>query len=135
MPRIPRLASVMTPFPYSVSTAAPLAEARALMASHGVHHLPVMDDERIAGVLTSRGAAAGEPDTRVGEVCEPDPYVVDLHVMLSEVLVQMAERRVGSAIVTRDGRLAGVFTWVDACRAFAEHLQAQDPHPDGGDAA
>jgi len=135
MSRVPRLASVMTPFPYSVRADAPLAEARALMATHGVHHLPVMEHERIVGVLTARGAAAGGPDTAVGEVCVAQPYVVDLHLMLSEVLSHMAERRIGSAIVTRDGRLAGVLTWVDVFRAFAEHLQAQDPSTEGGDAA
>jgi len=135
MSRAPRLAAVMTPFPYSVSADAPLAEARALMAAHGVHHLPVMEHDAIVGVLTARGASSGDADTAVGEVCVADPYVVDLHLLLSEVLAHMAERRIGSAIVTRDGRLAGVLTWVDVCRAFAEHLHALDPAPEGGDAA
>ena len=132
MTKPPRLASVMTPFPYSIDAGATLAEARALMDEHGVHHLPVMEGNRIAGMLTARAVAADGP---VRGAYAADPYVVDLHTTLPEVLHGMAERRVGSAIVTRDGRLSGVFTWVDACRAFAEHLEEHFPLPGGDDAA
>jgi len=38
-------------------------------------------------------------------------------------LIEMAERRIGSAIVTRKGEIAGLFTATDACRCFAEHLR------------
>ena len=57
-----------------------------------------------------------------------------------KLLVDVGNTRAKWAVLTeggltRDGRLAGVLTWVDACRAFAEHLEAMDPHTDGGDAA
>ncbi len=51
------------------------------------------------------------------------------------VLVTMADRHIGSAIVTRRGKLAGVFTTLDACRAFGRYLQENFPHPQGDDAA
>jgi CBS domain-containing protein len=35
----------------------------------------------------------------------------------------MAENRIGSAIVTKDGKLVGIFTVTDACRALAEVLE------------
>jgi hypothetical protein len=34
----------------------------------------------------------------------------------------MAEKKLGSAIVLEDGKVAGIFTAVDACRALAEVL-------------
>jgi CBS domain-containing protein len=63
-----------------------------------------------------------------------DAYIVDLETPLDEVLDHMAANQIGSAIVTRQGKLAGVFTTTDACRSFAEFLREQSRHP-GGDAA
>ena len=54
-----------------------------------------------------------------------DCYVVDLEQPLREVLRHMAERHIGAAVITAHGRLAGIFTATDACRAFAEHLDVQ----------
>ena len=53
MNRPPRLASVMTPFPYSLDAGACIGEARAMMDEHGVHHLPVMAGGEIVGVVTN----------------------------------------------------------------------------------
>ena len=39
------------------------------------------------------------------------------------------------ALVTRQGRLAGVFTSVDACRCFGEYIRENFPRPDGDEAA
>jgi CBS domain-containing protein len=38
----------------------------------------------------------------------------------------MAEHHIGSAIVTKNDKLVGIFTVTDACRALAEVL---DGHP------
>jgi acetoin utilization protein AcuB len=37
----------------------------------------------------------------------------------------MAEKRIGSAIVAKDGKLVGIFTVTDACRALAQVLEGQ----------
>jgi hypothetical protein len=47
----------------------------------------------------------------------------------------MAEHQLGSAIVTRRGKLAGIFTVTDACHHFAEYLREQVRRAGGGDAA
>ncbi len=49
-------------------------------------------------------------------------YIVDLATPLAAVLRHMATHRIGSAIVTRRGKLAGVLTTNDACRVFADYL-------------
>ncbi len=139
MTRPPSLISAMTPFPYDIGADAPLTEAEALMRAHGVHHLPVTEGRRLVGVLSERdliqARAAGSSATRVREICVPEPYVVDLEEPIETVLLTMAERHIGSALVTRQGRLAGVFTWVDACRACGEYFQSVYGRPDGGSAA
>jgi hypothetical protein len=36
----------------------------------------------------------------------------------------MAGEHIGSALITRHGRLVGIFTATDACRIFCEHLRS-----------
>jgi CBS domain-containing protein len=42
----------------------------------------------------------------------------------------MAEHHIGSAIITKNDKLVGIFTVTDACRALAEILEG---HPAGTD--
>jgi acetoin utilization protein AcuB len=58
-----------------------------------------------------------------------------MNTRLDEVLAHMAEHQLGSAIVTRHGKLAGIFTVTDACRHFAEYLRDQVRRAGGDDAA
>jgi CBS domain-containing protein len=58
-----------------------------------------------------------------------DVYVVDPNAPLDQVLDTLVARRIGSALVTRKGRLAGVFTVTDACRELARLLREQCPPP------
>jgi CBS-domain-containing membrane protein len=46
----------------------------------------------------------------------------------------MAEHHLRSVVVTRKGKLVGIFTQIDACGQFAEFLRAQ-VRRSGGDTA
>jgi len=50
---------------------------------------------------------------------------VDFSASVQSVASHMAEHRLGSALVTKNGKLAGVFTSTDACRVLDEYLEAQ----------
>jgi acetoin utilization protein AcuB len=130
--RVPLLKSLMTPFPWSVDADATLSEARAMMEEHGIHHLPVERGRRIVGVLDAHdvrraleaeGRCDGAAEPRVRDVMAADPYVVDLNERLDNVLLHLADAQIGCAVVVRAGKLAGIFTQTDACRAFGEHLR------------
>jgi acetoin utilization protein AcuB len=132
----------MTPFPYSIERDAPLTEALALMEAHKVRHLPVTEGRTVVGVLADRdiqaalhGTSCEEGALRVRDLYVDDPYIVSLDEPLDAVLLSMAERHIGSAIITKGGKLAGMFTSVDACRCFGEYLREQFPHPGGDEAA
>jgi acetoin utilization protein AcuB len=136
---MPSIARVMTPFPYSVETTTSLGEAEALMTEHGVHQVPVHAAGQLIGVVTRgdverrRTAARSDEswrDVPVSEICHGDPFVVELGHPLDEVLSELAARRIGSALVTRHGRLAGVFSVTDACRLLAGILRARFSHDD-----
>ena len=135
MKRIPPVKSVMTPFPWSVEADATVEQARLFLREHRIHHLPVTDGGRLAGLVSDRDIRhPEESETRVRDVLR-EAYVVDLETRLDEVLLHMSAHRLGSAIVTREGKLAGVFTTTDACRHFAEFLREQFRRAGGGDAA
>ncbi len=138
----PSLKTAMTPFPYAIALDATLAEAGRLMTEHDVHHLPVTgDDHEIVGILSNLDLMAvskGKRQShgiRVRDVCVRDVYVVALDEPIDNVVLTMADRHIGSAVVTKQGRLAGIFTWVDACRCFGEYLRAKRPPAGGDDAA
>jgi CBS domain-containing protein len=78
------------------------------------------------------------PDPRVLTVEDAyvaDAYRVDLETPLSTVLLEMARRHIGAALVTGHSRLAGIFTSTDACRVFGEWLREHHAHRSGDDVA
>ncbi len=143
MKRIPAIKSVMTAFPYSIDIDAPIEEAIEFMRRESIRHLPVTENGDLKGLVTDRDIklvlgpdfAYPEPEElSVRDVLTTDTYVVDLSTPLDVVLEHMATHRLGSALVTRKGRLAGVFTTADACRAFADRL-ADERRSSDNDAA
>ena len=144
MRKPPSLKTTMTPFPYSVDQNATLEQAQKLMDQHNVRHLPVTDESALLGVITERDMQSAvharselshARELAVKDLYISDAYIVDLNEPLDNVLLTMAERHIGSAIVTKKGKLAGVFTSVDACRSFGEYLREHFPRLDDDDAA
>jgi CBS domain-containing protein len=54
----------------------------------------------------------------------PEAYVVEVTEPLDGVLDQLSTRHIGSALVTRNGRLVGIFTLNDSARLYCQHLRA-----------
>ncbi len=145
MRHLPQMVSVMTPFPYHIDATARLADAWQLMESHGIRHLPVLENGDIVGILSERdlerARIAGHPlseetELMAGDLCTHRPYFVDVSDPLHAVLDVMAEKRLGSVLVLKEGELAGLFTAVDACRLLSKLLLENfGPPPPGTDAA
>jgi len=134
----------MTAFPFSIASTAPVDEALEFMRKEKIRHLPVTDDGNLVGIISDRdiklvlGPDFAYPDPgkiTVREAMIRDSYIVDLEAGLDTVLNHMTEHHIGSAVVTRHGKLAGVFTSQDACRHFAEFLREQFRRAGGDDAA
>jgi acetoin utilization protein AcuB len=133
MQDIPSVKSVMTVFPYFVTSGTTVRRAREMMAQHGIRHLPVMRGKELVGVVTDRdmerseGPKLGLPSKDTLSVSDGfvrEAYVVEQNEPLDEVLSVLAEKHLDCALVVNAGRLVGIYTTTDACRAFAEHLQA-----------
>ncbi|MFO0571468.1 MAG: CBS domain-containing protein [Polyangiaceae bacterium] len=136
MSGMPSIGTVMTPLPHSIDIGEDVVTARVLMDEHGIHHLPVTSNGKIAGVITVRdiqvaGALAPERDAAllVREVCHMPAYVAEAADPLDVVLLEMADRQLSSAVVVdHHGKLAGILTLTDVCRLYAASLEGRFPH-------
>jgi acetoin utilization protein AcuB len=120
----------MTPSPHTVGRQQSLRVARSLMREHHIRHLPVLDGGKLVGVLSERdlgvaeGLSAADPAAiTVEEAMTAATYVVAPDAPLETVAAEMAELKLGSAVVMEAGHVVGVFTSVDALTALVTLLR------------
>lgn len=129
MKQMPQVQKVMTKLPHTIGSDIPLARAEALMRNEGFRHLPVLDGGKLVGMLSDRdvslAASLGSEGMKVEDVMTLDPFVVTPDAPLDNVVMEMAERKLGSAVVRQDnGQIVGIFTAVDGLRVLSETLVA-----------
>jgi acetoin utilization protein AcuB len=126
----------MTPMPVTVSPSTPLRDAYWLMIDHKVHRLPVMDDERLVGIVTLDDLRRAEPPTGIGldlvkitdmlskmtvrQVMTKDPRTIAPDAPLIEAAQMMLEHEVSALPVMEDSQLVGIITESDIFHAFVE---------------
>ena len=132
--RIPLIKSVMTPFPYSMDVNTVLSVAREYMIEHEIHHLPVTDGDKIAGIL-HKNDLIGDLNQVIGKIGIKEPYVFDLNERLDNIIMLMADKHIHTVLITRQEKLVGIFTITDACRQYADYLREEFGPHDGNDAA
>jgi acetoin utilization protein AcuB len=120
----------MSPAPVTIAPERTLADAHRLMRERNIRHLPVVDRGRLVGLLSQRDlylletlASVDPAAETVGEAMSAEPYAVAPDAPLELVAVEMADRRIGSAVVVDRGAVVGLFTTVDALRALAVVLR------------
>lgn len=142
--KMPIVGAVMTSFPYFVDSDDPVGRLEKLMDDRGIRHLPVQEKGKIVGIVSERDLhhrlpRIAQPEEkarlRARDIMIANPYTVGFNTPLNEVVAQMALRHIGSVIVTRKGKLAGILSAMDVCRIFAEYLDNQFGVGSGIDAA
>jgi acetoin utilization protein AcuB len=123
----------MTASPLTIGAEQNLEHAHAVMREHRVRHLPVLHGGKLVGIISQRDLMLIEslPGVDAREVPVEDAMTTDLYTVspattVAKVATEMAERKLGSAIVLSGDEVIGVFTVTDACRALAE-LTARKP--------
>lgn len=126
----------MTPRPRVISSDHTLAQARQIMRELGIRHLPVVDGDRLVGLVSQRDLYLLETlrgidpaSETVREAMRQDPFTVSPDAPLGEVARAMADNRYGSAVVVDQGLVVGLFTTVDALRALAGVLGRAEAVP------
>jgi CBS domain-containing protein len=119
----PSVGEIMSSNPATVSPEAPVKEAAKLMGSEDVGSLPVVEGEKLVGVLTDRDIAlrvVGEGkdpgSTTVADIQSGDLVAVGPDQDLQEALDEMARHQVRRLPVVDGGRLLGVVAQADVAR-------------------
>jgi len=142
--RAPSVGSAMTPFPYFVDLMDPVAKIEELMETHTIRHVPVQSEGRVVGIVSERELhqlvnpslpRVDKARIRARDVLVPNPYLAELDTPLQTVVQQMADRHIGSAIVVKHGKLAGILSVTDVCRVLARLLAELHPTPGPDEAA
>jgi acetoin utilization protein AcuB len=125
----PSVSQYMTPSPHSIGAEQTLAQARTVMHEHKVRHLPVLDGGELVGVVTEGDVHFVESledvdlhAVTVAEAMTEPLYTVTVDTPLDDIVAGMASRNCGSAVVVQGAKIVGIFTTLDACRAFADAL-------------
>jgi|SRR5689334_4842065 len=132
MKAIPPLQKYMTTTPHSIGKDQTLERAHQVMRDHRIRHLPVLEGGKLVGIVTERDLHLVETlrdvDPRkvlVEEAMSTHVYAVAPDTALDVVAESLAEHKYGSAVVIQNGKVVGIFTTNDACRALVELLHTR----------
>jgi CBS domain-containing membrane protein len=143
--------SIMSTNLITVPPSATLAEARALMQSNRIHHLPVADGKILVGLVTLTNVLAATDsflrDDRnrihaneiiVGDVMVKDVATVSVNASLRQAALFLEKHQIGCLPVMDDGDLVGIITDTDFVAVainLLEQIEATEPFEDDfGDA-
>ena len=122
----------MTSSPKTISTSTTAHEAARLMKSEDVGALPIVEGDKLVGVVTDRDLAVRvlaegkSPDTAVSEIASKDVVTVDPDQTLEEAARLMAEHQVRRLpVVEEDGRLVGVLAQADVAQSGQDLLTGE----------
>jgi len=129
---IPPISKYMTTSPRTAEGSVTLAAAAQIMKESGIRHLPVVEGQKLLGIITDRDIRFVESfqdvdptELTLEEAMTEEPYTVSPDTSLDEVAATMAEQKYGSAVVVQNEHVVGVFTTVDVCRALSELLNTR----------
>lgn len=125
----------MTHLPKSIGFDQTITQANKFMKKLKVRHLPVLKGGMLVGLISDRDINLilqfkdVDPDkVTVEEAYSPDPYFIAPTTPINEVVSHMAKKKFGCAIVVDSGKLVGIFTEIDAYKAFSELLETRLKH-------
>lgn len=134
----------------SISRDARLLDAALFLRSTGFRHLPIVEGERLVGIITDRDVSRCAPsllgkitaeeynaifeNTPLERVMTRDPLTVTPTTPLREAANILHEKKLGCLPVVEDDRLVGILTVTDMLGALLGFLArpASQASPSGG---
>lgn len=127
----------------TVPPSATLAEARTLLHDHKIHHLPVVDDKVLVGILSLTNVLAATDSflrddssriratgIQVSEVMVKDVATVDIRASLRQAALFLEKHQIGCLPVMNDKELIGIITSTDFVAVAINLLeQIEDTEP------
>ena len=124
-PAIMQVSAWMSRPVHTVTPATTAADAVALLRRHRIHHLPVMEGDRVVGVVTDRDLRGVGPDTRVSAIMSHPVVVVNQRTAIDKAARLLFDRRIGCLPVIEDGKLIGILTQTDAVAALVNVMRVR----------
>ena len=122
----------MTPNPTTIKATTAAQEAARTMKSEDVGSLPIVEGDKLVGVVTDRDLAirivaeGRGVDTTVGEIASKDVVTVDPEQTIDEAARLMAEHQVRRLpVVEEDGRLVGILAQADIAQTGHDALTGE----------
>lgn len=126
----------MTPNPVTISKQTTLPEAERLMREYQIRRLPVMDDNKLIGIVTLGNMREARPSNAttlsvyelnylLGKLTAKDfmaqPVIaISPDTSIQEAAKQMLENKIGGLPVVDGEKLVGIITETDFCRLLIE---------------
>lgn len=131
----------------TVAPSATLAEARTLMHDNRIHHIPVVDNEELVGLVTLTNVLAAtdsflrDDKSRIHAneigICDAmvtDVATVDVNASLRHAALFLERHKIGCLPVLDDGKLIGIITDTDFVGVAINLLeQLEETEPVDGD--
>jgi CBS domain-containing protein len=130
----------------TVTPSATLAEARTLMHDNRIHHIPVMDDDHLVGLITLTNVLAATDsflrddqsrihanEIGIGDAMVTDVATVDINASLRHAALFLEKHKIGCLPVMDDGKLVGIITDTDFVAVainLLETLEETEPFTD-----
>ena len=114
----------MTTNPKTLASSATVVDAAKLMKTEDAGIVPIVDGDRVTGVVTDRDIAIhvvaegkDQHSTTIGDIASSNLVTVDPDQDLDEALRLMARHQVRRLpVVEEDGRLVGILAQADVAR-------------------
>jgi acetoin utilization protein AcuB len=129
----------MTRNPKTVSPDDPLSFAAGILREHRFHHLPVVQDGRLVGILSdtdlrnatftaipSQGDGGPAGDRPVREAMRTEVWSVTPEDSVEDALLILAREKFGALPVLSGDRLVGIITRADLLNAFVDLLDVNE---------
>jgi CBS domain-containing protein len=129
------VSKIMTGQPVSIQLGQPVSEARKAMTKGNFHHIPVVDGERLVGMLSStdilRASYEVQTDSReadqvldhtrtIADLMQKNPVCVDAHATIREATDVLSKGWFHALPVTESGELVGVLSTKDLLNFYLE---------------
>lgn len=128
----------MTKNPHTITVDAPITDAVALLREKSLKRLPVVDGEKVIGILTQSDIQKVSPTKAtslsifeinyllskltVKDAMSKKTITIEADSLLEEAAVTMRENRIGTLPVVDNGKLVGIITESDIFDAFIDIL-------------
>jgi acetoin utilization protein AcuB len=117
----------MTTQPVTITGETSVRQALSIIDERHLRHLPVVDEkDALVGIVSEKDLLRAKGDAPVAKIMTRDVVTVTEYTALEEAARIMADHKISSLPVMRNGKLVGIITETDLFRIFLELLGARE---------